>query len=106
MLNIAFVDFRPEILEGDWFSRVLFEFQKNIVDIKEEFEPKRVFTPLFNSLAYDLRKKGTLRGRLSPRAIVYSELKYNRPNFYDESIDLPVGVTRQEYLPIYIETNH
>lgn len=78
------------------------KFVKKYTDIKEEFEPKRVFTPFFNSLAYDLRKKGTLRGRLSPRAIVYSELKYNRPNFYDESIDLPVGVTRQEYLPTYI----
>ena len=78
------------------------KFVKKYTDIIQEFEPKRVFTPFFNSLAYDLRKKGTLRGRLSPRAIVYSELKYNRPNFYDESIDLPVGVTRQEYLPIYI----
>ena len=78
------------------------KFVKKYTDIKEEFEPKRVFTPFFNSLAYDLRKNGTLRGKLSPRAIVYSELKYNRPNFYDESIDLPVGVTRQEYLPIYI----
>ncbi len=78
------------------------KFVKKYTDIIQEFEPKRVFTPFFNSLAYDLRKKGTLRGRLSPRAIVYSELKYNRPNFYDESIDLPVGVTRQEYLPTYI----
>ena len=78
------------------------KFVKKYTNIIQELEPKRVFTPFINSLAYDLRKKGTLRGRLSPRAIVYSELKYNRPNFYDELIDLPVGVTRQEHLPIYI----
>ena len=77
-------------------------FVKKYTHIVQDFEPKRVFTPFFNSLAYSLRKKGTLGGRLSSRAIVYSELKYNRPNFYDESIELPVGVTRQEYLPRYI----
>lgn len=77
-------------------------FIKKYTDIVEDYEPKRVFTPFFNSLAYDLQKKGTIQGRLSSRVIVYSDLKYNRPNFYDENIELPVGMTRQEYIPIYI----
>lgn len=78
------------------------QFLKKYTFITRDDEPRRVFTPFFNSIAYDLRKKGTSGGRLSTREIVYSDLKYNRPNFYDLSINLPIGVTRQEYLPTYI----
>jgi hypothetical protein len=83
------------------------EFEKfinkytNIVNIAE---PRRVFAPFINSIAYDLQKRGSISGKISPRIIIYNDLKYNRPNFYNENIGVPPGMTRQEYLPTYLAT--
>jgi len=89
------------------YAKVKFEFEKFIntyTNIVNAAEPKRVFTPFINPIAYELEKKGSISGRISSRVIIYSDLKYNRPNFYNESIGVPPGMTRQEYLPIYLAT--
>lgn len=89
------------------YKKVKSEFEKFIykyTNVEKIKEPNRVFTPFINSIAYSLKKNGSIRGRISSRAIVYSDLKYNRPNFYNESIGVPPGMTRQEYLPIYLAT--
>lgn len=89
------------------YSKVKYEFERfinkytNVVNIAE---PRRVFTPFVNPMAYELQKKGSIGGRMSQRIIIYSDLKYNRPNFYNESIGVPPGMTRQEYLPMYVAT--
>jgi hypothetical protein len=89
------------------YSKVKLEFERFInkyTYVVNIAEPRRVFAPFINPIAYELKKKGSIGGRISPRIIVYSDLKYNRPNFYNESIGVPPGMTRQEYLPRYLAT--
>lgn len=60
-------------------------------------EVRRIFSKVVNPLAYNFRKKGTFRGRISRKIITYSELMYNRENFRDVNHDKPKGITRKEW---------
>jgi len=60
-------------------------------------EVRRIFTKVLNPLAYDRRKCGTERGRISKHIITYSQLMYNRENFRDLNADKPKGMTRNEW---------
>jgi hypothetical protein len=63
--------------------------------INNSVEISRIFTKVINPLAVKNSTKGTIRGRLSPGKIQYSELMYNRVNWRDVLKDK--RVTRQEY---------
>lgn len=66
--------------------------------IKEELEPRRIFTKIVNPLANELHKKGALRGRMSKEVIKYSDLMYNQENFRDIFAEKPKEVSRQDWI--------
>lgn len=59
----------------------------------------RIFTKVLNPLAFKLKKKGTIRGNLSPKNIILADLQYNRLNWRDELSGKDKSQTRKEYEP-------
>lgn len=93
--EIFFMNQTPES-----FYKVKSEYQDFIIantPIKGELEARRIFTKVINPLAFEKRKKGTMRGRLSQHPINYSELMYNRENFRDVNQEKPKEMSRQEW---------
>src|SRR5699024_547644 len=73
------------------------KFISSNTPINGNTEVRRIFTKVLNPLAYDRRKCGTERGRISKHIITYSQLMYNRENFRDLNADKPKGMTRNEW---------
>ncbi len=63
----------------------------------------RIFTKALNAMAYSKRKKRTIRGAVSKRTILYSDLLYNRLNFRDEYTAKPKDITRKEFSFAYTD---
>lgn len=63
--------------------------------INQRVEIRRIFTKVINPLSVDRTSRGTIRGRLSPNIITYSDLMYNRVNWRDTL--KAKGLTRQEF---------
>ncbi len=72
-------------------------FTINNTRINGEVECGRIFTKVINPLAFKLRKKGTVRGRISNNIITLNDLAYNKPNWRDELSGKDKSVTRGEY---------
>lgn len=64
-----------------------------------KLETGRMFTPFINPLANKRKKRGTLRGHLSPDIIQLDELSYNRINFRDQLSGKAKSQTRKSYDP-------
>lgn len=73
------------------------DFTIHNTPINGEIECGRIFTKILNPLAFDFRKKGARKGRLSNTTITLDELKYNRINFRDEISGKDKSLTRQEF---------
>ena len=58
-------------------------FIKKYTPIKKDLEPNRVFTKVVNIQAFSRKKRGAVRGNLSPSHISLNDLRYNRINFRD-----------------------
>lgn len=67
-----------------------------------KLECGRIFTKVINVLAFNLKKRGTEKGRISKHKITYDMLMYNRDNFRDIYSEKPKDVARKDYL----EQNH
>jgi hypothetical protein len=65
--------------------------------INGETECGRIFTKILNPLAFKLKKKGTIKGRISNNIIILSDLQYNRINWRDELSGKNKMETRVEY---------
>lgn len=88
--------------------------KQHVLDLKEEFdtfmkentnisetnkhETGRIFTKVLNPLAHYYHSEGIQRGRLSSNYIKYTELMYNRENWYDTLIKKPSSISRKEFL--------
>ena len=59
------------------------KFVKRHTPIQGDLEPNRVFTKVVNIQAYSKKKRGAIRGNLSPSHISLYDLRYNRINFRD-----------------------
>lgn len=57
----------------------------------------RIFTKILNPLAFKLKKKGTIGGRISRNRITLSDLQYNRINWRDELSGKEKTETRVEH---------
>lgn len=71
-------------------------FVKNNTPINGNTECGRIFTKVLNPLAFEFKKKGTVKGRLSKFNITLDMLMYNRPNWRDEYSNKPKEITRKE----------
>lgn len=63
------------------FSKFCFDY----TPIKNDKEPRRIFTKVLNPLAVLYQKKGTVDGHISQRIITLEDIKYNRTNFRDKN---------------------
>lgn len=79
-------------------KKTFINFYHMYTPVKKEYEPKRIFSKVLNPLAYQKKKLGTIRGRLSKDIIKKSDMMYNRDNFRDVYENKPKGVTRKEWL--------
>lgn len=61
----------------------------------------RIFTKVLNPLAFEFKRKGTERGRISNNPITLDMLMYNRPNWRDLYSKKPKDITREEYKDLY-----
>lgn len=75
------------------------DFTIEYTKINRRVECMRIFTKILNPLAFKLRKKGTIRGKLSQNTIILSDLQYNRMNWRDELSGKDKSQTRKEYEP-------
>lgn len=66
-------------------------------------EPRRIFIPIINTLAYHFKKKGTDKGRMSSLNIQFENLKYARVNFRDQITNKERNITRKQWEPVYLE---
>lgn len=73
-------------------------FCKNNTPIGTSIEAGRIFTKVLNPLACKYRKRGTMRGRLSPYVITLDNLRYNKANFIDEYRGKDKSVARGDFL--------
>lgn len=97
-----FEQYRDKYIAGTLDKTDFHELKENFIkfifaytNIKEEFEPRRIFPKVFNILASEHRLPGTIGGRLSPFPFVASDLIYNRVNFRDK--DKSKYISRQEF---------
>ena len=65
-------------------------------EIRNEYEPPRIYNRIINILAFCRFKMGIVKGRLSNGIISIDELRYNRVNWRDT--DKPKNVTRSAYI--------
>ena len=70
-------------------------------NIKKKDEPSRIYNKIINHVAYDLRKKGNYKGRMSEDIIQIEELQYNQKNWYDILSGKPKKTSRTEYKKQY-----
>ena len=103
----VFIDFfdNQDSAHFEAMKRRFITFYHKYTAIKKDFEPKRIFTKVINPLALKYGKKGTEKGRISPRIIVRSDLMYNRDNFRDIYQDKPKGVSREDWQAAHPEFN-
>ena len=66
--------------------------------IKKPVECGRSCSKVLNPLAFHLKKRGTIRGRLSDNLITIQDLTYNRLNWRDELSGKSKNIPRSEYL--------
>lgn len=95
----VFDDFFEEQNKESYY-RLKESYEKFIINntpINGVTEVRRIFTKILNPLAYDRKKYGTIRGRISRHVITYSQLMYNQENFRDLYSDKPKGMTRVEW---------
>lgn len=69
--------------------------QKN-TPINGDLECGRIFTKVLNPLAFELKKKGSVGGRISNFNVTLDMLMYNRTNWRDEYNKKPKEITREE----------
>lgn len=74
-----------------------FEFIKSNTAINGDLESGRIFTKVLNPLAYELKKKGTVKGHISKNNITLDMIMYNRPNWRDINSNKPKETTRVEH---------
>lgn len=65
--------------------------------INNKAETGRVFPKVLNPLAFKLRKKGAIRGRISGQIITLSDLTYNRPNWRDTAVKKDKNIARRSF---------
>jgi hypothetical protein len=73
------------------------DFTINHTKINTKVECGRIFSKVINPIAYDNKKRGSERGRISKYPITFSMLMYNKENFRDIYVDKPKGLTRSEW---------
>ena len=71
----------------------LFYYERT--NVKNKFEPSRIFNKILNILAFQRKAKGETRGVVSKRIITIDDLRYNQVNWRD--IDKDKSMTRQQY---------
>ena len=81
------------------------KFYHDNTPVKEDYEPKRIFTKVLNPLAFKNGKKGTERGNMSSKKITKADMMYNRDNFRDVYKDKPKDISRQDWLILHPEIN-
>ena len=74
-------------------------FIKEHTKIKKDKEPIRIFNPLLRTIAFKLKKLGTIDGEVS--VINYDDLLYNRPNWRDIKKDK--SLTREAFNAQFFE---
>lgn len=86
-----FEKYRDQYIAGTLDKTGFYEFKENFIkfifaytNIKEEFEPRRIFPKVFNILASEHRLPGTIGGFMSQFPFLASDLIYNRVNFRDQ----------------------
>ena len=70
-------------------------------NINGKTECNRIFIKVLNPLAFERKKKGTIKGHISSNIITLDSLMYNRPNWRDISSKKPKDITREEYNEMY-----
>jgi len=68
-------------------------FIKEHTKIKKDKEPIRIFNPLLRTIAFKLKRLGTIDGEIS--VVNYNDLLYNKPNWRDVKKDK--SLTREEF---------
>ncbi|MBZ7932662.1 restriction endonuclease [Campylobacter sp. RM10543] len=76
---------------------IFIDFTIRYTPINQSIECGRIFTKILNPLAFELKKYGSRKGRLSDTIITFDELKYNRINWRDELSGKDKLITRYEY---------
>lgn len=88
----------------DSYDELKKSFSKFIISntrIRGTVECGRIFTKVVNPLAFEFKKRGTQRGRISNHVITLDMLMYNRPNWRDIYSKKPKDITREEYTKLY-----
>jgi hypothetical protein len=72
-------------------------------NIKNKYEPSRIFNKIINIYSYEYGLYGRKRGNLSKQIISFDEIKYGRTNFRD--LNKETNLTRKEHKNNKLNTN-
>ncbi len=81
----------------------LHKFLINNTGIKRDDEPPRIYNKIINILAFNRKKKGTIKGSISKTILSIEEIRYNRVNWRDIGKDK--SITRQEFIELLKANN-
>lgn len=96
-LKLAFDNFFTKQSKESLYDlcKTLDSFYRTHTDVKNRYEPPRIYNKIIDILAFKNKKKGVVRGALSESIITIDEIRYNRVNWRDIGKDK--SVSRQEY---------
>lgn len=84
----------------EWYEEVKYRFEQfcfMYTPINTKVEADRIFIKVLNQLACNYHKHGTIRGRISPNIITFSDIVYNKTNWYDDLTGKDKNVARGDY---------
>lgn len=93
-----------KIQTNESYYKLKSKFEEFIIKntkINKTKEVRRIFTKIINPLAFKLKKKGSVKGRISKNIITYSMLMYNQENFRDVNNEKPKNKTRSEWADLH-----
>lgn len=95
----GFASFFDEQTE-QWYDAVKQSFEQFCITytpINTKVEADRIFIKVLNQLACKYHKHGTIRGHISPNIITFSDIIYNKTNWYDDLTGKDKNVARGDY---------
>lgn len=84
----------------EWYDIVKDRFERFCIrytPINTTVESDRIFIKVLNQLACKYHRRGTAKGRLSPNIITFSDIVYNKTNWYDDLTGKDKNVARGDY---------
>ena len=95
----GFASFFDEQTE-QWYDDVKYSFEQFCfinTPINTKREADRIFIKVMNQLACKYHKHGTIGGRISPKIITFSDIVYNKTNWYDDLTGKDKNIARGDY---------